>query len=877
LPAPIAQNDAGDLTEKELSLMQGILVDDFLVNDDTTGGAGQWYSSIAMNASGNFVIVWEDARNSHIHDIYFQRYNASSVPQGTNQQANDDTRIVMQSFPSIAMNDAGNFVIAWEDYRNSNSDIFFQRYDSSGNRFGNNQQANDDTSRTSQCRPSVAMDSRGNFVITWPSGDITGRDIYFQRFDSSGVRRGNSQRINDDVGRAGSYAPAIVMDASGNFIVAWGSGNVYVQRYNSDGIRQGNNQKVNDSVAYASDPSIARDSYGNFVIAWTDRRNGNEGIYFQFYNSSGVKQGNNQPAQNDEGKRQFGSSIVMDSSGNFVITWKSERFSQQYNYDIYFQRYDSSGIGLGNNQSVIDPAINASQYGPSIAVDGSGNFVIAWQDDRNGNSDIYLQRYNSSGVRQGNNQQANDDVGSTSQFYPSIDMDSGGNFVTAWQDDPSSNSDLHLQRYSSSGVKQGVNQKVNDVPESGAGHYKRSIALNSSGNFVIAWHDARNGNADVYFQRYNSSGFRQGNNQQANDDGGSTDQFYPSIDMDGSDNFVMVWEDRRNGDGDIYFQRYDSSGSKQGINQKVTDDAENEQQVAPSIAMHRSGSFVIVWNDYRNGSSDIYFQRYDLSGVKLGTNQRVTDGTGSESGTPSIAMDSSGNFVIAWENDHDGNLDIYFQRFDSYGVKLGNNQPANDDTGSACQQAPSIAMDSGGNFVIVWEDYRYGSSNPDVIGQRYYPDGTRRGGNYRIVADGPFKVEQWPVVALNSQQIVFSWMDNRRSKGSDIFAKIATWDWKGVSSVAIQQQFHGDFSLFQNYPNPFNPSTVISYQLPVSSHVELSIFNLLGQKVVTLVSEKQSAGIHQLNWDAKGLASGVYLYRLEAGEFVQVKKLILMR
>ncbi len=94
---------------------------------------------------------------------------------------------------------------------------------------------------------------------------------------------------------------------------------------------------------------------------------------------------------------------------------------------------------------------------------------------------------------------------------------------------------------------------------------------------------------------------------------------------------------------------------------------------------------------------------------------------------------------------------------------------------------------------------------------------------------------------------------------------------------SYQTEIPQSYFLAQNYPNPFNPSTVISYQLPVSSHVDLSIYNLLGQKVLTLVSEQQSAGVHKFNFDAKGLASGVYLYRLEAGEFVQVKKLILMR
>jgi len=85
------------------------------------------------------------------------------------------------------------------------------------------------------------------------------------------------------------------------------------------------------------------------------------------------------------------------------------------------------------------------------------------------------------------------------------------------------------------------------------------------------------------------------------------------------------------------------------------------------------------------------------------------------------------------------------------------------------------------------------------------------------------------------------------------------------------------FELRQNFPNPFNPTTAIRYQLPADSFVDLSIFNLLGQKVATLVTERQPAGDYNVEWDASGLASGVYLYRLEAGEFVQTKKLILMR
>ena len=83
--------------------------------------------------------------------------------------------------------------------------------------------------------------------------------------------------------------------------------------------------------------------------------------------------------------------------------------------------------------------------------------------------------------------------------------------------------------------------------------------------------------------------------------------------------------------------------------------------------------------------------------------------------------------------------------------------------------------------------------------------------------------------------------------------------------------------LWQNYPNPFNPVTIISWQLTVSSHVELSIYNILGQKVATLVDKKQSAGHHQIKWDASGLASGVYFYHLSANGREISKKMLLLK
>lgn len=84
----------------------------------------------------------------------------------------------------------------------------------------------------------------------------------------------------------------------------------------------------------------------------------------------------------------------------------------------------------------------------------------------------------------------------------------------------------------------------------------------------------------------------------------------------------------------------------------------------------------------------------------------------------------------------------------------------------------------------------------------------------------------------------------------------------------------GDFELYQNFPNPFNPGTVISYQLSVNSNVTIKIYDILGNEVATLVNEEKQAGVHQVSFNAKNLSSGVYFYRINAGNYSQTKKMI---
>jgi hypothetical protein len=98
-----------------------------------------------------------------------------------------------------------------------------------------------------------------------------------------------------------------------------------------------------------------------------------------------------------------------------------------------------------------------------------------------------------------------------------------------------------------------------------------------------------------------------------------------------------------------------------------------------------------------------------------------------------------------------------------------------------------------------------------------------------------------------------------------------------VASIAPESRSPLEVQLYQNYPNPFNPSTTIRYNLSGRSHVTLSLYNTLGQQVASLVDAVEEPGEHSVRFDGSGLASGVYCYRLRAGEYVATKRLVLVR
>src|SRR5262249_19219302 len=153
----------------------------------------------------------------------------------------------------------------------------------------------------------------------------------------------------------------------------------------------------------------------------------------------------------------------------------------------------------------------------------------------------------------------------------------------------------------------------------------------------------------------------------------------------------------------------------------------------PVVAIDHGGIFVVAWSGYTtSGGEDVYFQRYDASGVGQGGESRANTYLDNDQSHPSIGMDGNGNFVLAWNSyGQDGTSDgVYAQLFASSGVMQGSEFRVNTSTNSG-QWLPRVSMNDNGAFVVIWEGNGSGDSY-GIFGQRYSSTGAALGGEFRV-------------------------------------------------------------------------------------------------------------------------------------------------
>ena len=342
------------LEERQMLSSINLVGVEFRVNTFTNGA--QDLPQIAKDSAGDYVAVWQSyGQDGAAYGIYAQRYNSLNVAQGAEFKVNTYTTLG-QTQPTIAMDSAGDFVIAWSSQRDgSQLGVYAQRYNSTGVPQGSEFQVNTYTI-DEQRRPEIAMDSAGDFVIGWQSNteDGSGYGIYAQRYSSGGVAQGSEFRVSTYT-TGDQRIASVAMDSGGDFVFTWtspedgnGSG-VYAQRYSSTGAPAGSEFRVNTyTTGNQIFPTVSMDAVGDFVVTWTSygEDGSNGGIYAQRYNTGGVAQGSEFRVNTYTAGTQYFSGVSMDSAGDFAVTWASYG-EDGSGYGVYAAYYSAGGTPVG--------------------------------------------------------------------------------------------------------------------------------------------------------------------------------------------------------------------------------------------------------------------------------------------------------------------------------------------------------------------------------------------------------------------------------------------------------------------------------------------------------------------------------------------------
>ncbi|MBS1492448.1 MAG: T9SS type A sorting domain-containing protein [Bacteroidetes bacterium] len=561
--------------------------------------------------------------------------------------------------------------------------------------------------------------------------------------------------------------------------------------------------------------------------------------------------------------------------------------------------------------------------------------IICWEDDRNGNSDIYAQLIDKHGVNQWQAGGVKVCGASGDQGHPVVCTDGNGGAFIAWADNRTGSGQVYCQRVRRDGVIMWADNGVNASPEalgisysllypeiqhSGSGCI---VAMNFSTGICAlkfnAFGDYEWGLSSGQYLRVVASGFN------ANTCTGV--QMCP----DGGNGAHVCWSgwDGVSHGHKVYAQHLNSDGSNHwstpSHGKRVCNQSEGHQK-KPRLCSDEAAGCEIVWEDGRRDTNvvtgrpnhDIYCERLDWYGNHMWNsdgNPVCTDTA--DQTNPNCIADTWEGIHMVWQDyrnydagpDSGLGVNLYCQNVDFNGNKRWTHNGvqaailcdvvkaqdprynpqicANDDIGGFMLSWLGYSDTTGhtlNNFGVYCQRMNYGGSHqwhPTTPGVSGHPNGARV-----CTSSG----DKHSVTMCNNRTVtmggddnsgaVIAWVDDRNfgSSGEDVFAQhIKSTSDLGDLQVGGGQTQSDKLVLKQNTPNPFNPSTIISFNLPKADFVTVKIFDMLGREVATLINNQLTAGAHNVTWNANGYTSGAYFYKITSSDYSEIRKMLLVK
>lgn len=772
------------LENAQYPLLIDPLISGLLRLEQGSPSQNQQNTQIAYNPDDDeFLLVWEDYRNGSNWDIYGQRLDGDGALLGDNfviKSASYD-----QVLPQVIYAPGSDkYLVIWQHFSSgSQYDVYGQLLSGIGQLVGTAFAIATGPGSSGQTPTDIVYNTQSSqFLVLWEDNrdgvlNIWGRHVGLTGSLGTETQITSSTTFNEMQG-VGAYN-----HDDDQYLVVWatkseeGEQNLYARRLTGGGV-----VTTTDTITLTSNtgPEVPDVVYlastEQYLAVWQDNRNfGSNGldIYGRVITPTGAIGSSDFVISNHSASESYPRLALSVDNGAWVVWQRNNGVTT--GQDLYAYELNSSGQPVGSLVTVYTEASSPgyNQERPVITLNSLGDIVFAWHDNRKGNKDIYARLRLDNGDMGGDflTHPASDDQENAHVAYNTTEDE----YFVVWQD---FRNDLvgwqvYGQRVSENGVLIGDNILIS------TSGLEPDVAYSSNSNdYLIVW----TYNNEIMGQRVTATGSLSGSAYKVIPDlakGELADQ--PSVVYNSTSNlFLVALRVRTPGISTIHkVIARQTPGSYSNVTLvSHTDDAVEE----PDIAVTGSGAYLVVWQDARNGDLDIYGQQLTSSGSLNGSNFAIASITGSNESSPDVAWNASAStYLVVWDalqSDINVQSKLLGQRVNTSGNLVGNtiifattDLITNGDTGVVSN--PSVTS-TDGKWLVVWQEERTSATETDIKGRSVHSDGVLLGETISLVVHEE-KQENAVIMAGSQDFSLLAWQDNREG-GWDLYASLYQMD-----------------------------------------------------------------------------------------------------
>lgn len=692
-----------------------------------------------------------------------------------------------QQNPNISTASDGNFLVAWEDGRNGFTGIYLQKITPAGVKAWGEGGVLVSTLAGNQALANLIEDGQGGVIVAWQDYRSGSADIYAQHLSAAGAKLWGDDGLPVCTAPAGQFAPELTTDGAGGAIIVWydyrsGSGeDIYGQRVDGGGAARWkfNGLPICETAGTQWYPRLASDRFGGAIIVWTDGRasSADNNIMAQRVDGSGKLLWDKGGLPICQAEHNQEHPLIMSSDDGAFIAWNDARSGSPA---VYLQKIGLDGAAFWKKDGVPVSLSSFSQSSPSLDIDGGGGVIVAWSDEREEAAAIYAQRLSNIGKIAWEENGRLIAKGAGSQKNPLVIKLNTPEWLIVWEDARKESSVLFAKKINDSGVSLWPNDKV-QLSANPKSQEKAAIAATANGSLGIIWQDRRNGNWDIFGQRLSAAGdlvWPESGLVVCSIPGLVIHQNVKMVDA-GNGTVIMAFEDARSGYLNIYAQKISADGTLLWGKNALPVAKVRADQTNPVLAADGAGGVFIAWEDKRNPAySKVYIQHILSSGKKVWPESFPLSAADSKQSGPLIISDSSGGAIIVWQDERNSLSlnDLYSQRISGRGDLLWGRAGLLLCGENGDQTDAAVVPSGDGGLVITWADYRRGDRNPDIYAQKFDGAGQAAWQKDGVLVCGAPDVQRTPQIAKDKEgNYLIVWTD-KGSGSYDIYGQRLSQD-----------------------------------------------------------------------------------------------------